>query len=231
MKRVRVMAPLAAVLLLGCATTESVNGDSPQASRESAAKTERKREDLERKLDVARARLALARTEEKAYGEDLEARIRHASGEVELARARLARFREADAPNRLATERLELRTARDRAQEAAEELAQIEIMYKDQDLDDLTAEFVVSRGRRAAERAAERIEILEGELRALEERELPQEGERLALELDKAEAGLTKAEREGEIGRQNKAISVKEAENEIARLEDEQAALSEEAQS
>ncbi len=201
--------------------------DAASAEQEETSADEKAREiaELEQKLEVARARLSLAQLETAAFEAKHEIRLRHAGAEIDMAQAKLAQFREADAPSRLASEQLSLRTAKDRAQEAVDELAQIEIMYDEQDLDDLTAEFVVSRGRRNAERAAARIEIQEAKLKTLEERELPQEQAGLELALDKKVTGLAEIEREDEIGRGNKAIAVTEAENTITKLEAELAEL------
>ena len=237
MRHVRTFLPITIVFLSACAAPIVDDSESAVALVEAAPAQEeddgeeRAREiaSLERKLEVARARLQVARLEASSYDHQQEASMRHGKAEVKLAEAGLARFAEADKPNRLASAKLNLQTAKDRAKEAAEELAQIEIMYKDQDLDDLTAEFVVSRGRRNAARAAARIAIQEGEVSALEERELPQEERRLALALDKASAGLGGSERDAEIGRRKQAISVQEAENEIVRLEADLAALREKA--
>lgn len=224
MKRALVLAPVLALLLPSCLAFSSRKEVTEAPAESSApADTEKGRETAAvcRKLDVARAKLEVAHMEAQGQEEELAVQLRHAKAEIGMAEAKLAHLVEADMPARLATARLDLRTAKDRAQEAADELAQIEIMYKEQDLDDLTAEFVVSRGRRNAERAAARIEIQENKLRALEERELPQEMRGLELAVDKAVAGLAEIERKGEIGMRNKRISVREAENAIAKLEDE----------
>ncbi|MAB79682.1 MAG: hypothetical protein CMJ89_10065 [Planctomycetes bacterium] len=228
MKRAFLFPSLLVVLFSGCAST-SENETPSATAREikSPGKEARELDALERELGLARARLAKVELEQSFSEEQLETKIRHGKTEIGIAEAGLARFREVDGPNQLASEKLNLRTAKDRAQEAADELKQIEIMYKEQDLDDLTAEFVVSRGRRSAERAAARIVIQEGTLLALEERELPQKEQELGLALDKAISGLQNTEREGEIVRHGKAIALQEAENEIARLENELVALRE----
>jgi uncharacterized protein YceK len=223
MKLAALSLTILALPLIGCATTVSgtTAGKAP-ASEEAAAKAEekdREKEELARKLDLARARFKVTALEAQAFDAKHEARVRHATVEVEMAKAKLATFREVDVPNRVATQTLNLQSTRDRAQEAADELAQIEIMYAEQDLDDQTREFVIQRGRRNAERSAKRIEIQEGEFRKMKERELPQEERKLELSLDKANTGLTAADREGEIGRQQKAIAVKQAENEVHKLE------------
>jgi hypothetical protein len=222
---------IATLALAACAAPSVREGPPAGAGGAQAAAESDAREiaGLERKLEIARARLAVAQLEAAAYDQAQAAQTRHVAAEVKLAEASLARFVEADLPNRLAGAKLDLQGAKDRAQEAADELAQIKIMYAEQDLDDLTAEFVVSRGERSAARAVERLAIQEKALVALEQRELPQERQRLELALDKAGAGASEREREAEIGRHKQRIAVREAENEIVRLEGELAAKREEA--
>ena len=213
--------PLLTFLFVGCASTSA--GDLPSAAAEASASgaSESKVEELGRKLKLARARLVMKEMEQEAFVQQHENQMRYARAEVAMAEAKLAKFREVDAPGRVASEELDLRTTRDRAQEAKDELAQIEIMYADQDLDDLTAEFVVSRGRRAAERAQARIEIQEAAFKSLRERELPQEEKQLELALDKARTELEKAEVDGKIAEQGKAIAIQEAKDGIEKLEQE----------
>jgi len=227
MKRALLFLSILILPLASCATTVSgtVKAKSPEEAAPSSGDEQKKTDELGRKLELARARLEVAALESKAFDAKHETRVRHANVEVGMAEARLATFREADMPNRLATQTLSLQGTKDRAQEAADELAQIEIMYAEQDLDDQTREFVIQRGRRNAERAAKRIEIQEVEFLKLKERELPQEEQKLALALDKATSSLQAADREGEIGRQQKAISLKQTENEVHKLELELAEL------
>jgi hypothetical protein len=223
--------PLLAILLVGCAVTDTQSA-APRTADEpaEAADPARERADLERKLAIARARLELAELEASAFEHRTAARLQQSQAEVELAQDALTLFRDGRLPQRLATERLDLQTTRDRAQEALDELAQIEIMYKEQDLDDLTAEFVVSRGRRQAERAQARIEIAEAALKVLEERELPQEVERLELAVAKAHAELEAGELDARVGRKGKAIAVQEARHAVEEVAAKLTALEEDGQ-
>jgi len=212
--------PLVGALLLGCASTTSEDTVAPApAAAEDGAESEAELAELKSELAVARGRLEVARMELKAFEAKHEARVRHAAADVEMAEAKLAAFQSVGSPTQVAEARLDLRSARDRAQEAADELAQIEIMYADQDLDDLTAEFVVSRGRRAAERAQQRIEIQEARFQGLQERDLPLELKQLTLALDKAEGGRDDVMREGEIERKQKELGMREKEAAIEKLE------------
>lgn len=221
MKPAWICSSVLVAFLASCAATPSA-----EAAVDGGAQPEQKKEDdledelreLAHELEIKKARLEIARLEEEAFAAAHETKLRHAKADVELAEARLAAFRDAESPRRLASERLDLQHARDRAQEAADELAQIQIMYEGQDLDDLTAEFVVSRGRRSAARAAARIELQERALNALEERELPQELRKLELALDRATTGLSELEREGEIAWRGKVIAVQEAEHAVQKV-------------
>ena len=232
MKTLPLVLPLSLLAFAACAAPEGQRAQESaamvaDASGGGEAGNGREAEQLERKLSIAKARLAVAELEAEADAARHAASARHTAGEVQLAEASLARFQEASRPQRLASGKLDLQGAKDRAQEAAEELEQIKIMYKDQDLDDMTAEFVVSRGERMAKRAAERLKIQEAQLNALETRELPQEQQRLALAVDKAVAQMEQQAREATIAQHRKAIAVQEAKNEVRRLEEELAELRE----
>jgi len=227
---VSLLASLGLALAPGCASATEAPAAAMAAEKDGHDSDKaRELEALERKLGVARARLEKTRLEHELAEREHEVRVRQASASFEIAEAGLSRFREADAPNELARLRLDLRSARDRAQEAAEELAQIEIMYAEQDLDDLTAEFVVSRGRRAAERAAARIEIDESRLQSVEQREHPVKLRELTMAVEKAAHEREKLDMEGEIASRGRAIALQEAEAEIVRLEQELADLRNEA--
>lgn len=178
---------------------------------ESASKKADAREALEHKVHLAAERLALQEREMHESDKQFEDRVRFANVEMGMAQAKLDIFRESVMPERIANERLSLASVKDRAQQAADELAQIEIMYKDQDLDDLTAEFVVSRGRRNAERAAQRIGIMEIGFARLENHELPQEEQGLSLAVEKAASALHRLHSDHEIDHRRKELALEEA--------------------
>jgi hypothetical protein len=200
-----------ALAFVGCAANPAApdQAASPEAEAEENA---RKVEVLKRKIELGELELAaLAARQGPAL---VAARI-----ELALAEGELTTFRDFDRPTRLGTAALDLRGTTDRAQEAADELAQIQVMYAEQDLDDLTAEFVVARGRRQAERAAERIKLEEQELARLTDRTLPAEEQKLALAVDRARAGVADTERSNEIERRNKELALDDLRFELAQLQ------------
>ena len=237
MSRTQFLVPALFSIVLGCATTDSTMlepriaaAETPQDEGKAEDPAKRLR-DLERRIATARSQREIANLELEAFDDDHAVKLRHAAAEIDMARAALALFSEAAMPNRIAAEQLNLQSSEDRATEAREELEQIKIMYAEQDLDDLTAEFVVSRGERNNARAQARLEIQKAELEALRERELPQELARLELAVDKAEAARAQLEREGAIGRAGKVLALKESGDELSDLEEELAEAREETKS
>lgn len=204
------------VLLFLAACAASCNAPTTASSAPSG---ESKRPLVEQKIEVQRAKIEAAELELESARAQSDASISAARVDVQLAHAQLAAFREFDVATRTASATLDLRGAEDRAAEAAEELAQIQIMYDEQDLDDLTREYVISRGRRNAERAAARIEITKRELERLKEHTLRHEERSLELAAERAEASLAAAERAAEIERRGKQISLQELRNGLAELE------------
>jgi hypothetical protein len=225
--------------LSGCSTTKPDVAESPDAVKDAvmqestapeAARKEEKTEDkedlaakmrgLERKLTIAKARHEHAmlemRIQEKASMES----IAYAGKDLELAEAKLKQFKEFDALNKMASAKLSLQRAKDSAEEAAEELKQIEIMYEEQDLEDMTAEFVISRGKRNAERQKQSLLIQERAYQALTDFEIPREVDALELEVEKKKNALEKAKVTADSNTLQKRIAIMSAEAGIEDLED-----------
>ena len=225
MKRLLLPCSILPALLASCYSPgpERVDHEGPAALEQVASNASSDdtadTEELQRDLELAKARLDVATVQLEARELDHKVRMEQAAADIELAKKALKKFTEADMPARVASAELDLRSARDRAQEAQDELEQIEIMYAEQDLNDKTAEFVVSRGRRSAERAKARIAIQEAQYKTLLEAELPMERSKLELAVRKHENGLAQAELEGAISRRNQEISVQEATNKVESLE------------
>lgn len=204
-------ALVGALVLVGCAA-------NPAASDQHASEPEREAEEDARKVEVLQRKIALAELELAALAARQGAALAAARTELALAEGELQEFREFARPTRLGMAALDLRGTTDRAQEAAEELAQIQVMYKDQDLDDVTAEFVVARGKRQAERAAERIALEEQSLARLTGHTLPAEELKLTLAVDRARAGIADAERNDEVERRGKELALDDLRFELAQL-------------
>ncbi len=175
---------------------------------------------LARQLVLAQDRLRRAEADLSMREQALDVDRRLADAELELAKEKVVQF-DADSKSRLAEAELELRESKDEATEAKEELEQIELMYAAQDLDDRTAEFVVNRGRRTAERSAARIAIGEAKLASLRDHQMPRERRELMLEVERQSVAIAKQVREGELSLMDARIQVLESRNEIERLQGE----------
>jgi len=214
------MLVLGACTLAGCSTTAKKT-DAPGASAKAEDKDETKRESLERKLAIAKLRLDHAGMEQKKGAMTSKEAVEFAQEELEMAQAEQAQFEQLDSPNRRARSELDLKRARDRTAEAAEELAQLKIMYDEQDLQDMTAEFVINRGKRNAERAELSLEIQEREFQSLTAHEMPRKLRKLQLGVARKAGALQKAKSDAEAGRVQAEISLLKASSDILELEQE----------
>lgn len=246
MKRAMTVVALGSVLLtsVGCNATRAraleaeaareharaaehkAEGDKQKADGTASAKKSDKSgkggssiEELETKLEIAAGKLEKANLDLQSAEISAEVGIARAEAELKLARERLKQFDELDMPARLAQNQLNLTRSRDRAQEAADELAQIEIMYEEQDLEDRTAEFVVSRGRRNAERQQEQIKISEKQARSLEQFTIPMERKRIELDVKSKTDALDKARRSRTSDLLSKRLSLMSAEMELKKAQ------------
>ena len=95
----------------------------------------------------------------------------------------------------------------------------------EQELADKTREIVLNRGKRRVDRARERLDLQTRELEALKLHTLPQERDKLALEVDGKKRQIDRLRREGETAALANDITVMSAEAEIDGIQAEQDAL------
>jgi len=172
-------------------------------------------------LDLSNAalRMEIAELELTSFEAMQADRRANANVELSLAKKRLMQFNAFTEPTRIQQEELDLKSVKESAAEAAEELQQIELMYKDQDLNDMTREFVVARGQRRAENAKARIEIREANMTAVLSHELPMQREQLSLGVARAEQALRNLASEKAIGTRNKQLSIAGARHKLEQAE------------
>ena len=225
---------LALTAWTGCAALSPAAGSSATAEGsapvEAAAKADddaTKAEALAKKIDVAQRRMKHAEMERAMFTADSRTSIAVAAKELAFAEARLVQYKELDMPNRMARSELGLQRARDGVQEAADELKQIELMYAEQNLEDMTAEFVINRGKRNAERAQHSLAIQEREHTSLVSHELPRELAGMELDVMRKKSALEQAKAGAEAGMLMKEIARLNLETELADLERERAELEE----
>lgn len=169
----------------------------------------------DRDLATARDKLAIARLQVDLAEKRTETGRLRKERELELARSELAQFEESDAPTRLAKSKLDLARRRDAVTEQKEELAQLEMMYEQQDLADKTREIVLQRGKRRVERAEADLAIGERETATLEGKVLPRERAKLALEIDVKARELEEMKRDAESTLLDKRMALRSAEADV----------------
>lgn len=208
----RICALAAALALAGCApgSTGGSRGGEPAGAP-----------DLQAKVEVARQKAALAQAELANQEAANRIALERLDKELDLAQADLKRLREADGPARIAQADLDLAAARHAAEDAADELAQLEKMYGANDLADQTKEIVLKRGRRDLERARAGAAIKEAQLKLLKEHVLPAETGKLALEESAKRALLAVEKEKAANSLLQKRIALAEARMELAAAEKE----------
>ena len=126
-------------------------------------------------------------------------------------------------PNRLAEDALGLQGSWDGLLETREELAQLEMMYKDSALGDATAEITLNRTKRRLQRAEEGHRLREKRSEDLKTLTLPRDEERLRLEVKAKTVALESARRSVEKGRMARAEALRGLDVEAGKLEREAA--------
>lgn len=193
---------------------------APKAAANGAADAMKQRV-AETALKVAEKKLAQVKLQAASELAAKERDLAFSDLELQMARAKLELYTSIEMPNKLAQAKLDLQRMRDNAQERADELAQIEVMYNESELDDKTREFVLQRGKRQAESSARQLEIAERNLTVTEKHDLPREKARLELEVSKKASELDKAKAALEADRIEREIRLLNAETELAKAQNE----------
>ena len=192
----------------GCAST-AASASGTAAPAKSAATPE----------DAAKARdkLAIAQLElDRQQAAAKVAAVKLAT-EVELARQKLDQFDRTEAPLRVAKAKLEFERSRDQLAEAEEELAELQMMYKDADLADKTRDIVLHRSERRLARQRDALELASRDLEVLQQQTLPLERRRLELDLAARTAEAEDGQRGAAIDEMTKRAAVRDAAAEMAK--------------
>lgn len=182
-----------------------------------------------RREDLARQRTEL---EQKRQRTSLEQQSSEADEALALERAQLdsrnatqdlEHFLAEEKPNRLAEDALGVQASWDGLLETREELAQLEMMYKDSALGDATAEITLNRTKRRLQRAEEGHRLRQARSEDLKTLTLPRDEERLRLEVKAKSVALESAQRAVEKGKLTRADALHQLDVEAAKLEREAA--------
>lgn len=200
--------------------------ETKEPSKEDKAKKEKERHEREVKRTKLNRELQIAKEELKKVEksvEDMNANHKENLDKVmadrDLSARRLKEFDEKHTAVRLERSRLDLQGTRDYVKESEEELAQLEMMYKEADLADKTREIVIQRAQRRLERARKSLEIQTRDSDNLEKATIPVEREDLRIALMQKDQTVLQAQRQAAADTRGKQIELMKAQAEIARIE------------
>jgi hypothetical protein len=237
--RLMLLASFAAIVAILAASSRFAAGPQDQDAAKKAAESKEAQEAkekkeakdkalklaaLERELPIAKEKLENARREMADSVADAQATSAKLQKEFGLAKTKLETFEKREMPSKTAKGQLDLQNAKDFLDMNKEELEQLELMYKEQDLADKTREIVIRRAKRDLERSQQRLALQQEELGILTERTLPQEREKLTLDVEEKQREIARAERAAQKASGAQKVAVMAAESDIKRIEAEMAA-------
>jgi hypothetical protein len=229
---VRSLASVSLILALvssGCASApkddQKAAPSDKSSDAEKSAQDSLKPAQLERQRAIERNKVARARMDVEANRRSDAAALEKAKAELAQAEQARKRFGEEEAPIKTERAQLDLQEAQDSLAENREELDQLEMMYKADDLADKTKEIVLNRGKRRLERAQQRLALQQREANSLQS-ELDQTRAKLELAVTEKKVELERMQRSVESDALEKDTAVLSAQAELARVEEELAQLS-----
>jgi hypothetical protein len=178
-------------------------------------------EEIRRELAAARRELALQHVRRELALLESAAEVFAEQHALEVASAALIEFETYEHAAQLAESALALQMEKDAAQDAREEMEQLEVLYGVGDLADKTAEIVLRRAARGLERADEMMRLEEAAHRQLLQVSLPRQHSDLRFEVHSAELDLRRLEAQRQVDEMEHAHAVASLGEQIAGLEEE----------
>lgn len=224
----RLLVPAAVLLLTaGCTSNQEsspknpvappVAGQASPAAAAAAAQEElkQKADDAAFQLELANVRLQRAQMDAEQQQVDSGLATTKAQLELRLAQKALDHFLKVEMAAKRARGELDLTQGKDYLTEQEEELAQLELMYKNDDLGDKTKEIVLARSKRRLDRARQSIALQTKELDDLLTVQQPDQKEKLELAVKDRESDLHRAEFTAKTAQIDKDLAVKTAAMEV----------------
>ena len=236
----RLVFPL---VLVSCGSlAPSVTEPSPQApiakpaepqqatsGKDSKAETEKKAEEKaarekelrakKRELEYARTGMLTVAIERQVRTMTTDNLLETARIELEKAKRDLDLFLKSTKQHELDERQIQVDSQTYRAEEAKDEQAELESMYKDDEFAKKTKELVLRRGRRQVELADRALAVARKDLEVLEQHTLPQRERELRRKVDTSELDLKKAELEQRKTALELDVQGRQAEDKVKDLE------------
>jgi hypothetical protein len=195
-------------------------GAAPDANKEKE-EAAAKHAQLERDLALADKRLEKTKLEMQHFEESSRDALARAEQEVDLSTMALKQFTDFEMKIKLDRSQHRLQMTKDGLEEAKEEMAQLEMMYKEQDLADKTREIVLRRGKRRVERAEAGLAIEMRDQEQLATQTLPLEEKRLKMDLESKQKALAQTRRTTEEALADKKIALMSCEFDVTKIKSE----------
>jgi len=205
--------------------TKADAADADDKEAKEIEKLEHRRAKMERDLQISRQKLTRAEMAAKHTELAHQVSLRKAEMELDLAHHKFKDYAENSVPQRIARAELNVRRSQDRLREAEQELAQLEMLYAEEEFADKTKEIVLERGKQRLERSREGHAITQRDLTILLEFTIPIEMKKKEMEVDAKERQLERSRRDAEAAALDKAIALMSAEAEVTKLETDYDAL------
>lgn len=233
----KLFRPLSFVLLFSfaaCSSTAHVGAPAAEPVVAEAVKKGADEEAVEKRRGLEKERMQKVRDIEYAkvsvQTSLIDRQIRTMSIEQELKNAELAlgkarkdyeQHSKETAPRELEEQRMRLDQQTYRAEEAKDELAELEAMYEADEFAKATKELVIKRGRRQMEMADRGLAIARRELAEYEGHTMPERDRELRQKVADAELALAKARLESDKARLELDVAQRQADDKVKDLQTE----------
>ena len=221
----RLIAPALLLSLAACAST-SGNADSSkaapdanQAKPENDADKQQKIAAVEEKIAIAKIEAEIGQISSDSAVKSAELDLERAKRELEEARRALDHFKGFTVPVEMEEAKMNHDRSVHRADEANDELRELESMYKTEEFAEMTKELVLKRGRRQLELAQRGLKVSETRLADKKDDELPRKERDLVDDHKKAEEKVAKQEIEVQKARLSAKVSAMKSAQKMEELE------------
>jgi hypothetical protein len=191
------------------------------AQKQQDERKQKEKELLQKRRDLEYAQVAVetAAIERQIRTMSVEAALQRTGIELTKATRQLEVFRTQQKPRELEEKRISLDAQGNYADEAKDELAELEAMYKDDEFAKATKELVIKRSRRQLELADRRLAVARREFELFEQHTLVDREQDLQRKVDDAKLEVEKAKLEQQKSRLDLDVARRQAEDRVRDLE------------
>lgn len=169
----------------------------------------------EREVDYAKLELDVAKLSAAAEGRDADQSVVEATQKLEAVKKDRDNYKNAETPNKLAGNQLDIDRSTQFMEESKQELDELEGMYKKEEFASLTKELVLSRGKKKLEFARRGLELAKKNQEQLTGFEIPKKQLELDQAVDRAEKALADANAKKEKNALEAKLRLMRAEHKI----------------